>query len=444
MTRTERALLFHMVLNLNSLPRKAAAAIVAAGATLGLSVPLWSQFRAAQLSAEGTQESLSRAIQLQPANAEIHNRYGRVLLYSPLADAAQAKAALLRAVELDPRNGAYWIDLATAREIEGDVEGAAAAIERGRAAEPRTPALLWYAANFEVRQGHLEATLDLLRQLMQSAPEYTARALPLFSRVTEPEVLVGEVVPATRPAMSAAVEFMRRENHLSAAAVAWERILKMEDPPLDQIRPYVDWLVASGETELAHRAWVDAAQRGWIPVPAESAADPLYNADFRHPLEDFGFDWRILPNPIASVWLEGRGPQPGMNSLCIQLSDEARATYSHVQHYVPVRPRYFYALQASMRSERLASRTGAFLQILDPFSGQAGVRTDAVTGTGGWRDVMVSVETGPETRVLRLDLVRPAPPVAEEAASGMVCMAGLRWTELGPAKGPAAPLEKTP
>lgn len=431
-----------MILNLETLPRKVALAALAAAATLGFSVSLWSQFRAARLSAEGTEESLSRALELQPANAEFHNRLGRVVLYSPLADPARAKAALLRAVELDPRNGTYWIDLATARELEGDLEGAAAAIGRGRAAEPRTPALLWHAANFEIRRGSLEPALDILRVLMENAPEYTPRVLPLFSRVTEPQVLVGQVVPATRRAMSAAVEFMRRENHLSAAPVAWERMLKMDDPPLDQVRPFLDWLIARGETRLAHRAWLEAAQRGWIPVPAESAADPLYNADFRHPLEDFGFDWRVLPNPDASVWLEGRGPQPGMNSLCVQFSEEARATYAHVQHYIPVRPGHYYALQASMRSERLASRTGAYLQILDPFSGGAGARTDAITGTGGWRDVVISVESGPETQLLRLDLVRPAPPVAEEAASGMVCIAGLRWAELGPAKAAPAPAEK--
>ncbi len=423
-----------MVLNLDTLPRKAAVAGLAAAATLGLSLPLWSHFRVSRLSAEGTQESLQAAVVIQPRNAELHNRLGRVLLYSPLGDAARTTAELQRAVEVDPRNGAFWMDLALAREISGDLQGASAAIQRGRAAEPHTPSLLWHEANFQVRRGQVEPAMRLLRELMQNAPEYTGRVLPLFSRVTEPATLIAEVVPPTRPAMDAAIEFIRRENQVSAAAVAWERLLKMQDPPVGQMRPFLDWLISRGEAALAVRVWREASQRGWIPVPPEAAAEPLYNGDLRQPLQDFGFDWRVLPHAEASVWMEGRGPEPGLNSLCVQFSPEARADYSHILHYVPVEPNYHYALRAAMRSDRLAARAGAFLQMSDPFRPGSSARTDAVTGSGGWRDVLASIETGPDTKMLLIRLARPAPVVAEEPGSGLVCIARLQWSELGPRK----------
>lgn len=421
-----------MILHLDTLPRKAALAALAAAATLGLSLPLWAHFRVSRLSAGGTQESLEAAVALQPNNAELHNRLGRVLLYSPQGDAAHTLAELQRAVELDPRNGGFWIDLALAREVHGDLEGAAAAVRQGRTAEPHTPALLWHEANFDIRRGRLEPALGLLRELMQNAPEYTGRVLPLFSRVTEPATLVGEVVPATRPAMDAAIEFIRRENHLSAAGVAWDRVLQMDAPPVGQVRPFLDWLISRGQAALALRVWREAAERSWIPIPAKAADEPLYNGDFRQPLEDFGFDWRVLPHPEASVWIEGRGPEPGMHSLCVQFSPEARSDYAHVLHYVPVEPNYHYSLRAAMRSDRLAARAGAFLQISDPFqSGLAG-RTDAVTGSNGWRDVLASIETGPETNLVLIRLLRPAPVAAEEPGSGQVCIARFQWSELGP------------
>jgi hypothetical protein len=423
-----------MTLNLDTLPRKAAVALLALAATLGLSLPLWSHFQVARLSAHGTRESLEQAISLQPRNAELHNRLGRLLLYSPLGDPARTAAELQRAVELDPRSGAFWMDLAIARELNGDTEGAAAAISRARAAEPHTPALLWHEANFEIRRGRLEQALTLLRSLMQNAPAYTGRALPLFSRVTEPATLVSQVVPATRPAMSAALEFLRRENHVAAAAAAWDRVLKMSDPPVEQVRPFINWLINRGDAEMARRAWLSASERGWIPIPPEAAAQPLYNADFSLPVEDFGFDWLILPHPEASVWLEGRGPEPGLNSLCVQFSEDARADYYHVVHYIPVQPNYHYSLQAAVRTGRLTSHTGAYLQIRDSFHNSAPARTEGVTGTGLWREVFVSFETGPEARLLELRLHRPAPAAAEGAGSGLVCMARLQWSELGPAR----------
>jgi tetratricopeptide (TPR) repeat protein len=427
-----------MVLQLDTLFRKAAVAGLAVAATVGLSLPLWAQFRVSRLSSEGTQESLQAAVALQPRNAELHNRLGRVLLYSPLGDATRTMAELQRAVELDARSGSYWMDLALAREINGDLEGAAAAIRRARAAEPRTPALLWHEANFDIRRGRLEPALSLLRELMQNAPEYTGRVLPLFSRVTEPATLVGEVVPATRPAMDAALEFVRRENHLAAAGVAWDRLLRMEDPPTGQVRPFLDWLILRGEAELAVRVWQEAAEREWIPIAADAAREPLYNGDLRHPLEDFGFDWRVLPHPEASVWMEGRGPEPGLNSLCVQFNPEARENYAHIVHYLPVQPDYHYSLRGAMRSDRLAARAGAFLQISDPLRPSVSARTDAVTGSNGWRDVLAAIQTGPDTRMLAIRLARPAPVVAEEPGSGLVCIARLEWSELGPKKSEVA------
>jgi tetratricopeptide (TPR) repeat protein len=427
-----------MVLQLDTLFRKAAVAGLAVAATVGLSLPLWAQFRVSRLSSEGTQESLQAAVALQPRNAELHNRLGRVLLYSPLGDATRTMAELQRAVELDARSGSYWMDLALAREINGDLEGAAAAIRRARAAEPRTPALLWHEANFDIRRGRLEPALSLLRELMQNAPEYTGRVLPLFSRVTEPATLVGEVVPATRPAMDAALEFVRRENHLAAAGVAWDRLLRMEDPPTGQVRPFLDWLILRGEAELAVRVWQEAAEREWIPIAADAAREPLYNGDLRHPLEDFGFDWRVLPHSEASVWMEGRGPEPGLNSLCVQFNPEARENYAHIVHYLPVQPDYHYSLRGAMRSDRLAARAGAFLQISDPLRPSVSARTDAVTGSNGWRDVLAAIQTGPDTRMLAIRLARPAPVVAEEPGSGLVCIARLEWSELGPKKSEVA------
>jgi hypothetical protein len=342
--------------------------------------------------------------------------------------------ALQRAVELDPRNGSYWMDLALAREIQGDLEGATAAIRKARSAEPRTPVLLWHEANFDIRRGRLEPALGLLRELMQNAPEYTARVLPLFSRVTEPAVLLRDVVPGTRRAMDAALEFIRRENHLSAAAVAWDRLLQMSDPPTGQVRPLLDWLIARGQADLAVRVWQEAADRGWIPISPEGARAPFYNGDLHQPLEDFGFDWRVLPHPEASVWIEGRGPEPGLNSLCVQFDPEARAPYAHIVHYVPVQPSFHYSLRAAMRSDRLAARAGAFLHISDPVRPSLAARTDSITGSGNWRDVLVTLETGPETRLLAVRLLRPAPVVAEEPGSGLVCIARMQWSELGPKK----------
>jgi tetratricopeptide (TPR) repeat protein len=426
-----------MVLLLHTRARKAITALLAAAATLALGLSLFAYYRADRFSRQGgTRETLERAIALQPGNAEFHHRLGQVLLYSPLGDPAKAMAELERAVALDPRTGAYWVDLALAQELEGDAAGATRALERARQAEPHTPAILWHQANFWLRRGETAQALDTLRELLSQAPEYTGRALPVFARVTDLGSLIEQAVPPRSDAMAAVLEFLRRQETAVGAEAAWERVLKLGGTSdTVGVRPFMDWLIAVGEFRLAQRVWADAARKGWIPVESASLDQPLYNGDFHQAPMNFGFDWRVLPYPEASVWIEAGGPQPGQQSLCVQFSESARAEYAHLIHYVPVEPNRRYALRAAIRSEQLFSRVGAYLQVLGYLAASAPLAsTEAVVGTSNWKQLSLELETGPQTRMVELALLRPAASANETPVSGVVCVAGVEWKALGPAK----------
>lgn len=420
-----------MVLALDTLPRKLLLAALAAAATAGLGLPLWSHYQVSRYSAQGTRENLERAVALQPGNAELHNRLGRVLLYSPLGDGAEARAALERATQLGPRTAAYWTDLALARELAGDLPGAQQALDRAHSAEPRTPAVMWYRVNFALRRGDHAQAQVMLRELLQQAPEYTDRALPLFSRVTEPAELVTNAVPDRVDAIEAAMDFVRREDHVDAAGVAWKRLVdSQQTPSANTVRPYLDWLIQRGQARLAQSIWLQSAQRGWIPVDAAAAGEPFYNSAFQYPIQNFGFDWRVTPHSDASVWMEGRGPEPGLQSVCVQFGEGARADYYHVFHYVAAEPNNYYNLRATLRSDRLYSRAGAYLEVRDA-AGEIISRSDSVTGTSAWKNVVLQVETGAAPGLLRVSLRRPATGSGEEPATGLMCVANLKWELLG-------------
>ena len=425
-----------MVLALDTLPRKLTAILLALAASVPLSVSLWSQYRADFYSRLGTPESLQQAIALQPSNAELHNRLGRVLLYSPAGETERAKKELERAAAIDPRTAAYTVDLALALELAGDSEGAARAIERARRAEPRTPAILWHETNFWLRREQNDRALGLARELLRMAPEYTQRAVPLLLRVTSGSALLDDVVPKDVNAYGNVLETFRREDRLDSAAKFWERARELGQPvPEGLVRMFVDWVLTRGQPELALRAWTDAARNGWIAVDPEALSEPFYNADFRYPLLNFGFDWRVQPSPDASVWVELGGPRGGQQSLCVQFSQDARGEYTGVFHYAPVQPGYHYELRGAMRTEKLVSSRGAWLQVQEMAPGR-GVTpsTEPLVGTSPWKEVLLHLETGPETKLMRLTLVRPAPTLKEPPSSGMVCVAPLEWKPLGPGR----------
>jgi hypothetical protein len=428
-----------MALALDTLPRKLIAILLAIGASVPLGISLWVHYWADAYSRQGSPNSLQKAISLQPRNGELHNHLGRLLFYSTVSDANRAKAELERAATLDPHAGRYLVDVALALEIFGDTDGAARAIERARRVEPRTPAILWHEVNYWLRREQNARAITLAGELLAMAPEYTARAVPLLLRVTSGSALLDTIVPRDLDAYGNVLEILRREERVDTAAKFWqlERELHSQIPE-GHVRMFVDWMLNQGQAELAQRAWSDAVRSGWIPVAPESLNEPLYNADFHYPLLNFGFDWRVQPNAETLEWVETGGPRGGQQSLCVQFSQDAREPYTGVYHYVAVQPSYRYELRGAMRTEKLISSTGAWLQIKELAPGRSVTPgTEPLLGTNPWRDVSLQFETGPETKLVRLSLVRPAPLPNEPPASGQVCVAPLEWKLSGPGRGGA-------
>jgi hypothetical protein len=201
------------------------------------------------------------------------------------------------------------------------------------------------------------------------------------------------------------------------------------------VRQLVDGVLGAGDVTLAQRIWDDAIRRGGIAGDSRALSEPLYNGDFHHPLLNFGFDWRVTQHPEASVWIEARGPEPGQQSLCVEFSEGARIGFAHVTHAVPVEPDTYYNLHGFLRTNRISSRGGAYLQAMEiqPKLGRMAT-TVPVIGTGGWQEVSLRLETGPDTRLVQLALVRPGVAPSEAPATGQVCAAALEWKALGQAK----------
>lgn len=420
---------------LDTLPRKLMVATAAAAAAAGIFLLLARQFQVERLSSEGTAESLGRAIALQPENSELHNRLGRMLLFSVAGDPARSAVELERAAELDPRSGRFWVDVSMAREMTGDMPGAQKALERARAAEPHTPFFLWQQMNFALRSGANQQAIDLGRELLAQAPEYTLRALPLLAQVADMRALVETVVPQVPNALAATIEYLCNIDQAEAAQPAWERLVALGNPPPSNVlRRYVDTLLNKGVLAPARKAWTESIRRGWVDGDAEALSEPLYNADFRRPLLNFGFDWRVLPHPDASAWIEARGPQPGQQSLCVQFADGARAEYGHLMHLIPVQPDTVYSLHGELKTNRLVSRSGAYLEVAEVQpKPHAGITTLPLMGSSSWEEFSLRLTTSPEAQLVRLTLNRPAPIASEPPATGLVCLANLEWKALGPA-----------
>jgi hypothetical protein len=433
-----------MVVRLSSGFQKLAVGVLAFSAFTGVALAAGRYLRVEWLARQGAAESFQQALKLQESSAALHNKLGRILLYSPDGEPALAEKHLERAVQLDPRSGPYWADLALAREMRGDQEGAWQAINDARRAEPTTPQFRWLAMNLLLRRSELEKTLYEARELLREAPEYTSRAIPVLANAVPMDHLIERTVPAQPQALCDLLAVISRSRNHAGAARAWDVVMRSGTTLREAcVRPYLDALIASGEAGVAQRVWRDAIQRGWLEADASALNATLYNADFRHPVLNYGFDWRVLPHAEASTWIESQGPEPGQQSLCVEFAADARTDYANVMRYVPAEPNTEYLLRAQVRSNRLTSRMGAFVQVLEvsppaaPAKNPVNARSESWSGTNRWKEVVFRVSTGPETQMLALQLRRPGALANEPPASGQTCLSAVEWSAVGPARSAA-------
>ena len=83
-------------------------------------------------------------------------------------DPQPAIESLRSAVALNPHDARYWLDLAAAYQVTGDVNGQRSALDQALAAEPTAPNVAWEAANFFLVDGDIDRALREFRVVIEN------------------------------------------------------------------------------------------------------------------------------------------------------------------------------------------------------------------------------------------------------------------------------------
>ena len=128
----------------------------------------YAQFQAEQL--EASQASFQQALTLDPAAAPAHNGLGRV--YERQGEAQAALAAYEAAIALDTMGIPPYIGLGIVYfHLLGDYEAAGKAFVDGLAIQPNDPFALTLLGNTYARAGRFEAAIQALQQAITVQPD---------------------------------------------------------------------------------------------------------------------------------------------------------------------------------------------------------------------------------------------------------------------------------
>jgi tetratricopeptide (TPR) repeat protein len=301
-----------------------------------------------------------------------------------------------RAVLLDSASAYRWADLAEAEMNVRQVDSAKYCYQRALAAGPGNPAILLRAADFAFRTNDPEATVRSLSAILRN-PElaaYYPAAFVIYRRMNLPiSELLENALPANSTAALAFLQFWMDGNQVAEADATWKWMLERSLADEQAAGTYVTFLMRHHEEELAASEW---KRFNGGSMPGYGVTNWIFNGGFEEAPKPGPLDWHgIAASRVDDVAHDGRW--------------SLKLTNKNVYQETVVTPGR-WRIRAYMKT----SGAGLALGVYDAEPGieqfgRLNIHTNALTGANDWTLVERTFVVGPETKVVRVEVMREGP-----------------------------------
>jgi len=363
-------------------------------------------YLASHLAATPDLPNLNKATRLEPSNAEYRELLGRNLALSG-ASLDEAISDYRTAVHLDPYEARYWLDLAGAYQVAGRTSEQGESVEHAVEADPTTPHVAWEAANFFLVQGDQERALRNFRVVLANDPDAVDAALQLCWRATGDADQILDLLPRRPDLYLSFLRLLISKQEVAAAENVWNHLIALNQEFSTKLAfPYFRFLIAKQEVAAAQTAWqqlagVNRSLQPYLP----SRANLIVNGGFEENVLNGGFDWWYESNPHAALAIDTSEFYSGTRSLSVTF-DGLNPGDAGILQFIVVKPHTDYEFSAESRTEDIESASGPRFAIVDAYTNASYVLTDDLLGTNPWRAQHARFQTGPNTNLVLLKIVR--------------------------------------
>lgn len=365
-------------------------------------------FIAFQLGQSEDPARLGLAARLTPGNAEWRYRQGKHSLFVE-NDPLSALRYYQSAVELNPHNARYWLDMASAQQVLEDTTGQQRSLENAVRANPTNPDVAWEAGNFLLVQGDIEGAFRLLHVVLQNQPSMAALALRLCWRVTpDVDTILSNVVPAAPEPQLAFLDLLMQQKNVEGADKVWQHLVALHKPFESQrLFSYVKFLISEHQVEMARATWQQGAEllglNSYLP-----STNLIVNGQFTQDVLNGAFDWNYQVQRGVTLALDPIQFHSALRSLSITF-DSAGISEAGVYQLVPVEPHVQYEFNAYYKAEGIRGAGGPVVSIRDFYSGQSYFISEEMKDSDIWKTVTHTFTTDPETKLLVVRIERVPP-----------------------------------
>ncbi len=386
-------------------------------------------FLAVGLSTQPTLARLGWAVRLDPWNDQYRDLLGRYYLFNAQRPAI-AVSFLNQALDLNPRQSTYWLDLAAAYRYLGKRDEENGALLRALALDPKTPGTAWNVATAYVSLGETDQALKQLRAIMDGDLSLQTSALDYCWRLTpDAEILLRDVLPRNTAVTAEFLDMLVSKGETAAAAKAWSRLMEFQRPvERKYVFDYVQYLIGHHEFAQARLVWRQAADLAGLADYQPSSDNLVINGDFHLAILDTGFDWTYEQTADTMHALDPNQSPSGHRSLEITF-DSRGMEDGGIRQLISLEPNGRYDFSAYSKTEDLLGAGGLRFVIEDFVSGKTWFASDDLTSNGIWAQRKGQFTTGPDAQLAVLRIQRFP---AGDAIRGKLWIDGVRLTPQPP------------
>lgn len=364
------------------------------------------EFAASVFASRTELPKLERAVRLSPGNADYRHRLGRYFAFVA-GDPQSAIDNLRTAVALNPYDARYWLDLAGAYQVTGDINGQRTALDRALQAEPTAPDVAWEAANFFLIDGEIDRALREFRVVIENDISLVDASLRACWRVRpDADALLRDAVPARADSLISFLTLLRSKQETEGAIKTWNRLAQLHEKFQNRyLYEYVRYLIEVHRPDAAMSAWEQTADILGLSAYLPTDDNLVVNGDFSLEILNGGFDWTYVNRTGVQPLLDPSDFRQGHRSLSITFLGPG-INDAGIQQLIPVRGATTYDFSAYYKSADFQGAGGPEIVLRDAYTGAPLYASDPLKDADFWKEVHSKVTTPNSTTLLLLAIER--------------------------------------
>ncbi|MEK7834273.1 MAG: hypothetical protein AAB401_24510 [Acidobacteriota bacterium] len=374
-------------------------------------------------------EVLNTAARRLPGSTRVQFRLAETEIEAAANDSgklASAQQRALHTVNLSPWDYKNWRLLALAKEADGNIEEAEAAIQVARTLAPNHSEVNWMLANLLLRQNRQSEALNVFQVATMNRSDLLPVALDLIWQASGNDLAaLNKLVNGNANAKLAEAQFLGEQSQPDSAISVFRSVDTLTKLTSPNAPAFITWLIQSNRGLEARQLWLDVAgEKG-------NEGNGVWNGSFeQNAPKDFGhFDWAIKASNYARIGFDRSVAHSGLKSLkLLFVGRDTTRLENEIQQLVVLKANVRYRLECFAKTGNLVTPEGPRIALVGQ-KGILAVSQTVVTDSLSWQHLVADFTAPPENTMAHISVVRIPKSDYDEPTKGAVWFDDFKLTE---------------